>query len=148
MADMPRGIGDICVEVNKPAYTGGGAPATPAVFSQEALKVTGAPPGVLLTYSGSAIAGVLGHKTVQYDLCGDAVNTAARMCAYSLPGHVHISEVTHELVRDRFSSVCRGERAIKGKGSMRTHFLLNMPADQPEISLQHHTPVASGLLNA
>ena len=28
---------------------------------------------------GSAIAGVIGHKTYQYDLCGDAVNTAARM---------------------------------------------------------------------
>ena len=88
-------------------------------------------------HSGSAIAGVLGHKTVQYDLCGDAVNTAARMCSYSLPGHVHISEATHELVRDTFSSVCRGERAIKGKGNMRTYFLLNVPTDQTEIMLQH-----------
>ena len=39
-------------------------------------------------HSGSAIAGIIGHKRFQYDLCGDAVNTAARMCSTSQPGRV------------------------------------------------------------
>ena len=29
--------------------------------------------------TGTAIAGVIGHKRFQYDLCGDAVNTARRL---------------------------------------------------------------------
>lgn len=93
--------------------------------------------------SGSAIAGVIGHKTMQYDLCGDAVNTAARMCSYSLPGHVHVSQETYRLVSHRFAAVCRGARAIKGKGTMNTYFLINLPADQVELSLQLRNPVAA-----
>ena len=77
--------------------------------------------------SGFAIAGVIGHKTFQYDLCGDAVNTAARMCSYSEPGRVNVSQRTHALVRHRFSSEEQAEREIKGKGRMKTYFLNNTP---------------------
>jgi len=80
-------------------------------------------------HSGAVIAGVIGHKTVQWDLCGDAVNTAARMCSYSSPGHVHVSEATYQLTKSSYMAINRGERTIKGKGTMRTYFLLNMPAD-------------------
>ena len=50
-------------------------------------------------HSGSAIAGIIGHKTFQYDLCGDAVNTAARMCSYSKPGES--SAVAESLISSR-----------------------------------------------
>ena len=80
-------------------------------------------------HSGNAIAGVIGVKTYQYDLIGDAVNTAARMCSYSHPGHVHVSETTHALLKHRFGAVCRGVSEIKGKGSMKTYFLMNTPPD-------------------
>jgi len=86
------------------------------------------------------IAGVVGHKTVQWDLCGDVVNTAARMCSYSLQGHVHVSDATYEMVRETYAAVCRGERAIKGKGKMKTYFMLNLPAGQGEILLEHRPP--------
>jgi class 3 adenylate cyclase len=91
-------------------------------------------------HSGSVVAGVIGHKTMQWDLCGDAVNTAARMCSYSAPGHVHVSEDTYQLVKAKFGAVCRGERPIKGKGILRTFWLLNLPAEQLEIALQHRDP--------
>ena len=78
-------------------------------------------------HSGGAIAGIIGHKTFQYDLCGDAVNTAARMCSYSAPGRVHVSQATHELLRHRFDAEYRGEREVKGKGKMATYFLHNAP---------------------
>ena len=70
---------------------------------------------------------LIGHKTFQYDLCGDAVNTAARMCSYSEPGRVHVTDNAHALLRHRFDATLRGEREIKGKGKMKTYFLLNSP---------------------
>jgi class 3 adenylate cyclase len=81
-------------------------------------------------HSGPAIAGVIGHKTVQYDLCGDAVNTAARMCSYSKPNHVHVSADTYELLRHRFGAGSHFEHQIKGKGKMHTYFLVNDHADE------------------
>jgi len=99
-------------------------------------------------HSGSAIAGIIGHKTFQYDLCGDAVNTAARMCSYSRPGHVNISDTTYQLVRDNFGAVPRGELSIKGKGQMSTYYLLNMPVEQQRMlgsgTQQAAPPVISG----
>ena len=83
-------------------------------------------------HSGSAIAGIIGHKTFQYDLCGDAVNTAARMCSYSKPGHINISEATYQLLKHRFGAVPRGEIEVKGKGKMNNYYLLNMPVEQQE----------------
>jgi len=76
---------------------------------------------------GSAIAGVIGHMTYQYDLCGDAVNTAARMCSGSEPGHVHVSEAAYSQLRGRFAATYRGTRVYKGKGEMHTYFLRNEP---------------------
>jgi len=80
--------------------------------------------------SGFAIAGIIGHKTFQYDLCGDAVNTAARMCSYSAPGRVHVSDATYRLLRHRFAALSRGQREIKGKGMMETYFLRNEPPEE------------------
>jgi len=80
-------------------------------------------------HSGDAIAGIIGHKTFQYDLCGDSVNTAARMCSHSAPGRIHISDVTHGLLATRFGTEARGEREIKGKGRMHTFFLQNQPPE-------------------
>ena len=96
------------------------------------IRNLGLPEGLNLSVqvgidSGFAIAGVIGHKTFQYDLCGDAVNTAARMCSYSEPGRVNVSERTHALVSHRFSSEEQAEREIKGKGRMKTYFLNNAP---------------------
>ena len=78
-------------------------------------------------HSGGAIAGVIGHKTFQYDLCGDAVNTAARMCSTSAPGRVHVSDAPHALLKHRFDAEYRGEREVKGKGLMQSYFLHNAP---------------------
>ena len=83
-------------------------------------------------HSGSAIAGIIGHKTFQYDLCGDAVNTAARMCSYSKPGHVHVSEAAYRLLGHRYPAISRGEMEIKGKGRIQTYYLVNMPRDALE----------------
>ena len=46
-------------------------------------------------HSGSAIAGIIGRKRYQYDLCGDDVNVAARMMAGSAPGCISVSDATY-----------------------------------------------------
>ena len=77
-------------------------------------------------HSGPAVAGVIGKKKFVYDLWGDAVNTAGRMESYGLPGAVHVSAATAELLKGRFDLQPRGEMEVKGKGIMQT-FLWSPP---------------------
>jgi adenylate cyclase len=73
--------------------------------------------------SGPAVAGVIGIRKFAYDLWGDTVNTAARMESHGMPGHIHVTESTYRLLRDRYSFEDRGVIDVKGKGPMRTYFL-------------------------
>jgi adenylate cyclase len=74
--------------------------------------------------SGPVVAGVIGRKRFLYDLWGDAVNTASRMESHGVPGRIHLTEATYELIRDDFECEPRGTIDVKGKGPMRTWFLL------------------------
>ena len=76
-------------------------------------------------HSGSAVAGIVGVKKFAYDIWGDTVNTAARMEQNSEAGKINISEVTHELVKDKFNCEYRGEIEAKGKGMMKMYYVLN-----------------------
>lgn len=73
--------------------------------------------------SGPAIAGVIGKSKFQYDIWGDTVNTASRMESHGLPGRIHLSLQTYELIKDRFTCEPRGVVEVKGKGPMQTWFL-------------------------
>ena len=73
--------------------------------------------------SGPVVAGVIGTKKFQYDIWGDAVNTASRMESHGVPGRIQISEATRNLIGDEFICTPRGEIDIKGKGPMKTWFL-------------------------
>jgi class 3 adenylate cyclase len=75
---------------------GGGGSAPPTLAVQVGIN------------SGSAIAGVIGHRRIQYDLVGDAVNTAARMCSYGAPGRVHLSAATYEHLVPHYLATSRG----------------------------------------
>ena len=41
-----------------------------------------------------------------------------------MPGRIHVSETTYELLRDGFDLEPRGAVDVKGKGPMRTWFLV------------------------
>lgn len=73
--------------------------------------------------SGSVIAGIVGVKKFQYDIWGDAVNTASRMESSGEVGQVNISETTYALVKDRFVCFSRGKIQAKGKGEMNMYFV-------------------------
>ena len=47
---------------------------------------------------GPVVAGVIGKQKFIYDLWGDAVNTASRMESHGAPGHIQVTNATHDLL--------------------------------------------------
>ena len=73
--------------------------------------------------SGPVVAGVIGRKKFTYDLWGTAVNLASRMQSNGLPDHIHLSEGTRLLLRDKFRLTERGTVRCKGHGEVRSYLL-------------------------
>jgi class 3 adenylate cyclase len=73
--------------------------------------------------SGPVVGGVIGTHKFQYDIWGDTVNTAARMESHGVPGRIHISAATHDLIGQDFICESRGTIDVKGKGEMETWFV-------------------------
>jgi class 3 adenylate cyclase len=79
-------------------------------------------------HSGPAIAGVIGTSKVFYDVWGDTVNTASRMESHGAPGRIQVTSATHALLGDGFVFDDRGVIDIKGKGPVKTYWLIGRAA--------------------
>lgn len=76
-------------------------------------------------HTGSVVAGIVGVKKFQYDIWGDAVNTASRMESSGKIGQVNISQTTYDLLKEDpdFSFESRGKIEAKGKGEIMMWFV-------------------------
>ncbi|MFH1052447.1 MAG: adenylate/guanylate cyclase domain-containing protein [bacterium] len=79
---------------------------------------------------GPIVAGVIGEQKFIYDLWGDMVNTASRMETNGVVGKIQCTErfknkltIDNGQLKMKFEE--RGEIEIKGKGIMKTYFLVN-----------------------
>lgn len=78
--------------------------------------------------AGPVVAGVVGARRFFYDVWGDAVNVASRMESTDPLGMIQVPQNVYERLRHEFILEERGEVKVKGKGVMRTWFLVDRRA--------------------
>jgi adenylate cyclase len=75
-------------------------------------------------HAGPAVAGVIGTRKFVYDVWGDTVNVASRLESTSEPNRIQVSAAVSDALEGRYAFEPRGEIELKGKGAMRTSFLV------------------------
>ena len=74
-------------------------------------------------HTGPVVAGVIGSHRFLYDIWGDTVNLASRLESHGLPGRIHVSPQTRQLLEGRYHLEARGLINLRGIGKVRTAFL-------------------------
>lgn len=89
-------------------------------------------------HAGPIVAGIVGIKKFQYDVWGDAVNTASRIESNGMVGKVNISETLYDLIKDdeAFTFEYRGHIHAKGKGEIKMYFVERNTSQPTGFKLQ------------
>ncbi|KAJ3019816.1 hypothetical protein HKX48_001743 [Thoreauomyces humboldtii] len=86
--------------------------------------------------TGPLVAGIVGRKKFVYEIYGDVVNTASRMCSLAHEDQIVITEKVHNQVNEAFETEAMGTRAVKGKGVIPVYSVGNA-IDDGEVSFDH-----------
>jgi class 3 adenylate cyclase len=84
-------------------------------------------------HCGPTIAGVIGQKRFLYGVWSDAVNLASRMESTGVAGRIQTSQTIFQHFHPRFDFEERGLVDVKGKGLIRTYYLLGEQALTPNL---------------
>ena len=85
--------------------------------------------------TGPVVAGVIGRRKFSYDLWGDTVNIASRMCSEAHPNNTQVDVVTYRRLHSRFRFDEVHQIQVKGKGPMQVYNLLGRLAQQSDSNV-------------